>query len=109
MADKRFLYVLKEEETEFYRIGITHSINYRLNMLAGGNHRKLNLIYSIEFDTSQHALNAENTLHEMLREFTTDPKKRSWYELTGDRYKLTQYFIDTFVTEGVKEKNYLLT
>ena len=50
MADKRFLYILKEDDTEFYRIGITHNITYRLGMLKGGNHRKLHLAYLIEFD-----------------------------------------------------------
>ena len=107
MADKRFLYIFKEDDTEFYRIGITHSIPYRLGMLKGGNHRKLHLVHSIEFHHAQQALNAENTLHEMLREFTTDPKIRSWYELTGDRLKLVNHIIDVFIVEGIKEKKVL--
>ena len=108
MADKRFLYVLKEDDTDYYRVGITHNINYRLGMLSGGNHRKLNIVYLIEFQSSQFALNAENQLHELLREFTTDPKKRSWYELTGERFKLTEHFISKYITEGIKEKFVLL-
>jgi predicted GIY-YIG superfamily endonuclease len=58
MAEKRFLYILKEQDTEFYRVGITHSINYRIGILSGGNHRKLLLKYMIEFDSNQSALNA---------------------------------------------------
>ena len=104
MADKKFLYVLKEQDTDFYRIGITHNIKYRLGMLSGGNHRILDVIYCIEFEKAELALEAENSLHEMLREFTTDPKKRSWYDLSGDRFKLTEYFINRYVTNGVKEK-----
>jgi predicted GIY-YIG superfamily endonuclease len=108
MADKNFLYILKEEDTDFYRIGITHSIKYRIGILSGGNHRKLNLVYGIEFTSPEYALKAENTLHEMLREFTTDPKKRSWYELTGKRYSLVQDIIEMFVDDGIKEKFVLL-
>ena len=108
MADKRFLYVLKEDDTEFYRIGITHNINYRLTMLSGGNHRKLHLAYLIEFQTAAQALDAENSLHELLREFTTDPKKRSWYELTGNRFSLTEHFITKFITQGTTQKFVLL-
>ena len=104
MADKRFLYILKEQDTDFYRIGITHSINYRIGVLKGGNHRKLELIFSIEFVTAEHTLNAENQLHTLLKEFTTDPKKRSWYELTGNRFDMTKAIIDMFIVEGIKEK-----
>ena len=101
MADKRFLYILKEDETEFYRIGITHNITYRLGMLKGGNHRKLHLSYLIEFNNPSECLAAENTLHEMLKEFTTDPKLRSWYDLKGNRYQLTKHIVETFVKDGV--------
>jgi predicted GIY-YIG superfamily endonuclease len=104
MADKRFLYILKEQGTEFYRVGITHSINYRIGTLTGGNHRKLQLKYMIEFDSNQSALNAENQLHELLKEFTTDPKKRSWYELTGNRLDMAKKIIDMMINEGIIQK-----
>jgi len=104
MAEKRFLYILKEQDTEYYRIGITHSIKYRIGILSGGNHRKLELVYMIEFDSNQSALNAENQLHESLKEFTTDLKKRSWYELTGNRLDMTKKIIDMLVSEGIVQK-----
>lgn len=105
MAEKRYLYVLREEDTDFYRIGITHSINYRMGMLKGGNHRKLNLVCSIEFSTSDYCLDAENKLHDLLREFSPDPKLKSWYDLSGKRYDLVKHLIDVHITEGIVFKN----
>ncbi len=107
MANKRFLYILKEQDTDYYRIGITHSINYRIGVLSGGNHRKLELVYSIEFTSNEAALSAENQLHSLLKEFTTDPKKRSWYELTGLRYDMTKKIIDMNISEGILSKKIL--
>lgn len=62
----------------------------------------------IEFDSNQNALNAENQLHESLKEFTTDPKKRSWYELTGNRLDMTKTIINMLISEGIVQKKEFL-
>ena len=54
------------------------------------------------------ALSAENQLHSLLKEFTTDPKKRSWYELTGNRFDMTKKIIDMVIVEGIKEKKEII-
>ena len=100
MSEKNNLYILKEEDTNFHRIGITHDINYRIKTLKGGNHRTLELVYSIKFQSEEKALQAENLLHEILKEFSTHPKLRSWYDLSGNRYNFTKGIIETFIKQG---------
>ncbi len=69
---EQFIYVIKEDETENIKVGISCSPNGRLMTLQTGNPRKLTLIHKFE---GTHRTEAD--IHEKLKEFNI---KGEWFK-----------------------------
>lgn len=78
MKVKRFVYVLKEKGTTFYRIGSTHSYDYRKKILRQGNPRDLELLYIEEFDDPFVVMEIEKRIQKLYKEYHI---KDSWFNI----------------------------
>ena len=78
MSKKKIVYVLKEKDTTFYRIGSTHNMNERLKILHQGNPRQLQLIYNEEFDNHDVVNLMEIKLQKLFSKYRC---KDSWYNV----------------------------
>lgn len=79
---KTTVYVLKEPETSFYRIGSTHSISSRMKTLTQGNPRRLDLVYSEKFDNPKVVSRMEREIQNLFRNYHY---KDSWYKVPRDK------------------------
>ena len=78
MRDKRFVYVVKEKGTTFYRIGSTHSFDSRKKILKQGNPREIELIYIEEFQDPSTVMWVEKLIQNIVSKYR---HKDSWYNI----------------------------
>jgi hypothetical protein len=74
----RIVYVLKERDTTFYRVGSSSSFDYRKKLLKQGNPRVLEELYVEVFETEEIAILAEKRIHS---EFSKYHFRDSWYNI----------------------------
>jgi predicted GIY-YIG superfamily endonuclease len=84
IRDKRFVYLLKEQGANFYRVGSTRDINFREKSLRQGNPRKLELVHFEEFYDPKTVLAMERYVQRLLSKYTSNP---SWYKIPSKDIK----------------------
>jgi predicted GIY-YIG superfamily endonuclease len=78
MREKRFVYILKEKGTTFYRIGSTHLFNNRKKLLKQGNPREFELVFIEEFHDEPTVMWVEKHIQRLVSKFRC---KDSWYKI----------------------------
>ena len=61
-----YVYLVKEYNSEFYKIGRTNNLTQRLSTLQTGNPRRLILVDVIDCGDKQLSVDIEHELHELL-------------------------------------------
>jgi len=78
MRTKKYMYILKEQGTQFYRVGSTHSVDFRESVLRQGNPRKLEIFHWEEFDEPKTVLSTERYVQRLMNKYSHTP---SWYKV----------------------------
>lgn len=87
-SKKKFLYIVKESDTEYYKIGMTTcKKNKRIQVLQTGNPRKLQQVI---LHKCENANELERALHKKYREKNV---LNEWYQLTEKEIKEIQIYL----------------
>ena len=65
---KQLIYIMRNENTNQYKIGISQNSYKRQKQLQTGNPNKIKLIYLCKIDPGIKAINVETTIHRYLKE-----------------------------------------
>ena len=90
---KQKLYILNQDESEYYKIGLTNNINNRLRSLQSGNPKKLNIVFIETFYLSQFLEKAVFKIYEKNYIFG------EWYQLTKTEVKKLIKTLNTLITK----------
>jgi hypothetical protein len=118
MRKKEYVYVLREEGTDFYRIGSTHSIEYREGVLRQGNPRTLNVRGWVWFHKDEIVLSVERFIQKSFKHYRYGKHGNSWYlikdenivkeiielicKIQDDYIERLSLTIDTYNPEGTR-------
>ncbi len=91
----RFLYVIKQYDTEFYKIGITNDVNTRISQLQVGSPQKLKYILSAEADMEDFMGKEIRYLEQLLHKNYSSLKIRGeWFKLTKEHIAHIHFFLE---------------
>ena len=79
---KEFIYIIKEDITNYYRIGSTNDLDFRRMVLNQGNPRTLEKVCQAWFPTPEMVLLVERSVQKKCKPYLVRNKKgkgNSWY------------------------------
>lgn len=80
-SNRKYVYIMSEEGTDFYRIGVSNWPKKRLESLKTGNPREITVIYARNFD-KQRAKIVESLLHDQFSDFMA---LDGWFKLSDEK------------------------
>jgi hypothetical protein len=79
---KEFIYIIKEDTTNYYRIGSTNDLDFRKMVLNQGNPRTLEKVCQAWFPTPDMVLSVERSVQKKCKPYLVlnkNDKGNSWY------------------------------
>ncbi len=80
--NKQLIYIMRNGNTNLYKIGISQHCNKRKKQLQTGNPNEIKLLYRCYIDPEIKAVNVETTIHQYLKE------NNKW--IRGEWFRLTE-------------------
>lgn len=99
--DSHYLYLMKEESTEYYKVGICNNANKRIAAMQTSNPRVVNMIGIRKCSSRESAREDEKQMHHWL-ENNTKRATGEWYMI--DDYDLVDSMREKLFTEYIKRE-----
>lgn len=77
LYSKSYIYIINQTSTNFYKIGVSSDVSYRLKQLQTAAPKKLVVVYSKSMD---YAYIMESLIHRLLDKYNTEGE---WFEVDG--------------------------
>lgn len=97
MKNKKYLYIIRCSNSNFYKIGSSENPKKRLQMLQGGCPYPLNLIYKRRY---KKATETERFLH---KKYQNKQKIREWFEFSETEIEQIKYGIGQTPQEQIMD------
>lgn len=90
---KQKLYILNQDESDYYKIGLTNNIENRIRSLQGGNPKKLNIIFIETFYLSLHL---EKVVFKIMKDKFIFGE---WYKMNQNEIKNLIKYLNKLITK----------
>ena len=101
--DKQLIYIMRNENTNQYKIGISQNSHKRKQQLQTGNPNEIKLIYLCKIDPGIKAIDVETIIHRYLK-VKHKWIRGEWFSLTENEvFKIAKLLLD--VGQNTKQIN----